>query len=56
MAAYLPYRVYSRYPVVVYYKFQRKTGLRLNTSELPVHGPASLTLMTKYEVQNYLDK
>ena len=40
---------------VVYYKFQRKTGLRL-VSELPVHRLASLILMTKYEVQNFLNK
>ena len=41
---------------VVYYKFQRKTALRLNISELPVHRLASLILMTKYEVQNFLNK
>ena len=56
LIAYLPDRIYSKYPVLVCYKFQRETGLRLNTSELPVHGPASLILMTKYEVQNFLDE
>ena len=39
----------------VFYKFQRKAGLRLNTSPLPVHGPASLTLMRKYEITEFLE-
>ena len=53
LTAYLPDRVYSRYPVLAY-KFQRKTGLRFFTSELPVHGPASLILMTKYDLIKFL--
>ena len=40
---------------VVYYKFQRKAGVRLNTSTLPVRGPASLTLMRKYEIIEFLE-
>ena len=54
LTAYLPDRIYSRYPVLVYYKLRRKTGLRLNTSELPVHGPASLILMRKYDLIKFL--
>ena len=38
----------------VFDKFQRKAGVRLNTSTLPVRGPASLTLMRKYEIIEFL--
>ena len=37
-----------------YFFVKRKAGLRLNTSPLPVHGSASLILMRKYEVTEFL--